>query len=126
MSLDSPATLVSLWRSLGINLLSLQSAHDLLDRLTPNTSAHTHVKRDAEISQVFRRLGQAQLAVDRLTEHAVQQARLGGMSWTEVGASLGTSSQAAHKRFRHLDTAVVAGGNNLTRTRGFTKSTTKK
>jgi ATP-dependent Clp protease ATP-binding subunit ClpA len=36
---------------------------------------------------------------DTLVDHAVSQARAAGRSWTEIGARLGVSKQAARKRF---------------------------
>jgi ATP-dependent Clp protease ATP-binding subunit ClpA len=36
---------------------------------------------------------------DALIDHAVSQARAAGRSWTEIGARLGVSKQAARKRF---------------------------
>src|SRR5262245_44648994 len=44
---------------------------------------------------------------DRLLDHIVAHARGAGMSWTEIGARLGVSKQAARQRF--ADT-LVAGG----------------
>jgi hypothetical protein len=38
-------------------------------------------------------------AVDKLQRHLVQQARRAGRSWTEIGAALGVSRQAAWERF---------------------------
>jgi hypothetical protein len=38
-------------------------------------------------------------ALDKLQRHVVQQARNAGRSWTEIGASLGVSKQAAWERF---------------------------
>ncbi|WP_018682689.1 hypothetical protein [Actinokineospora enzanensis] len=39
-----------------------------------------------------------------LTQHAVAAYRSTGASWTDVGNNLGITRQAAHERFRHLDT----------------------
>jgi hypothetical protein len=38
-------------------------------------------------------------ALDKLLREQVHQARAAGCSWTEVGAALGTSKQAAWERF---------------------------
>lgn len=38
-------------------------------------------------------------ALDKLQRHLVAQARSGGRSWAEIGASLGISKQAAWERF---------------------------
>jgi hypothetical protein len=38
-------------------------------------------------------------AVDKLQRHLVNQARETGRSWTEIGAALGISRQAAWERF---------------------------
>ncbi|QGK72203.1 ATP-dependent Clp protease ATP-binding subunit [Allosaccharopolyspora coralli] len=55
---------------------------------------------------VLDRLGNAVLAADHLGEladhlvgHFVDQARRAGVSWTDIGAGLGVSKQAAQKRF---------------------------
>src|SRR5579859_7277388 len=37
--------------------------------------------------------------VDAVVDHVVAQARAAGRSWTEIGARLGVSKQAARKRF---------------------------
>jgi hypothetical protein len=39
------------------------------------------------------------IALDKLQRHLVQQARSAGRSWTEIGASLGVTKQAAWERF---------------------------
>jgi ATP-dependent Clp protease ATP-binding subunit ClpA len=39
---------------------------------------------------------------DVLIDHVVAQARAGGRSWTEIGARLGVSKQAARKRFNEI------------------------
>jgi hypothetical protein len=44
---------------------------------------------------------------DRLLDHFVGQARDAGMSWTDVGARLGVSKQAARQRFADRATATV-------------------
>lgn len=42
---------------------------------------------------------------DRLLDLAVKDCRAEGRSWAEVGEALGTSRQAARRRFLHLDGA---------------------
>src|SRR3954449_8309066 len=44
---------------------------------------------------------------DRLLDHFVSHARATGMSWTDVGARLGVSKQAARQRFADTTPAVV-------------------
>jgi hypothetical protein len=44
---------------------------------------------------------------DRLLDHFVGQAREAGMSWTDIGAHLGVSKQAARQRFADRTTATV-------------------
>ena len=44
---------------------------------------------------------------DRLLDHFVAQARAAGMSWTEIGARLGVSKQAARQRFADRPTVGV-------------------
>ena len=56
---------------------------DALERLTSAVLAAAHLE---EIS-------------DHLIGHFVDQARRSGASWTEIGASMGVTKQAAQKRF---------------------------
>lgn len=42
--------------------------------------------------------GTIQLAIDKLIAESLSA----GTSWTQIGAALGISKQAAHQRFRHL------------------------
>jgi hypothetical protein len=44
---------------------------------------------------------------DHLIGHFVDQARRSGASWTEIGASMGVTKQAAQQRFVPKDTAVT-------------------
>jgi hypothetical protein len=53
---------------------------------------------DAAVTIAATLTGQA----DSLTDHVVAQARTAGRSWTEIGARLGVSKQAARKRFIDL------------------------
>jgi Clp amino terminal domain, pathogenicity island component len=72
------------------------------------------------------RLSDAMLVSERLEEqsdaligHFVDQARVSGASWSQIGASMGVSKQAAQKRFvpRRDDVELVPEG---TRFRNFT------
>lgn len=40
---------------------------------------------------------------DQLEVEAVRRARLAGWSWREIGAALGVSGQAVHKKLRKKD-----------------------
>src|SRR5512138_2205565 len=44
---------------------------------------------------------------DRLLDHFVAHARGAGMSWTEIGARLGVTKQAARQRFAPATTAAM-------------------
>src|SRR5690348_4086832 len=44
---------------------------------------------------------------DRLLDHFVNHARGSGMSWTDVGARLGVTKQAARQRFTAASAAVM-------------------
>jgi ATP-dependent Clp protease ATP-binding subunit ClpA len=46
-------------------------------------------------------------AADRLLDHFVTHARSAGMSWTDIGARLGVTKQAARQRFTHTAPAAV-------------------
>ncbi|WP_433803059.1 Clp protease N-terminal domain-containing protein [Actinomycetospora sp. CA-084318] len=54
---------------------------------------------------------------DHLIGHFVDQARRSGASWTEIGASMGVTKQAAQKRF------VPKAGNDLDPEEGFKRFT---
>ena len=64
----------------------LAASDDPLDRL------------DAALAVTRTLSGQA----DALIDHVINQARTAGRSWTEIGARLGVSKQAARKRFADL------------------------
>jgi hypothetical protein len=55
--------------------------------------------RGASVAQLRMVGGQLHLALER----AVKKVRLEGGSWSDVGAGLGITRQAAWERFRHLD-----------------------
>lgn len=71
---------------------------------------------DGEIA--LRDLAEIDADIETVRRHIVLQLRARGRSWAEIGTALGVSGAAAHKKFSPWDTAVVAGGNNLTRTKG--------
>lgn len=66
--------------------------HPALGQLT----AAVKVKRGREALSHAR---EARRAVDALTDRAVTLARAEGATWKEIGAALGVSTQAAHKRW---------------------------
>jgi hypothetical protein len=47
--------------------------------------------------------------LDEAEAGAVRAARLGGSTWSEIGAKLGTSRQAAWERWHDLDEGSAAG-----------------
>jgi hypothetical protein len=53
--------------------------------------------------QWLKDLMRRQATIDRELPEAVALARRQGASWSDIGAVLGISQQAAHKRFRDLD-----------------------
>lgn len=57
-----------------------------------------------ELGSTSRGLGDAAVAT---LERAVATYRACGYSWADVGRRLGLTRQAAHQRFRHLDTERV-------------------
>ena len=62
---------------------AIAASDDPLDRVDAAVSVAATVRGDA----------------DALVDHVVAQARTAGRSWTEIGARLGVSKQAARKRF---------------------------
>lgn len=76
---------------------------DLIDLVTnrhPDSDALTHLTDAVSMSE---RLGEL---ADHLVGHFVDQARKAGSTWTDIGASMGVSKQAAQKRYvpRSADT----------------------
>ncbi|GAA1482604.1 Clp protease N-terminal domain-containing protein [Gordonia sinesedis] len=83
------------------------------DRPSPTPAALTGVRLDDLIAGIrtvhsdpLDQLADAMVAADHLGEvgdsligHFVDQARRAGASWTQIGASMGVSKQAAQKRF---------------------------
>jgi hypothetical protein len=81
---------------------TITSVHeDALDRLTDAVLAAEHLGEVA----------------DHLIGHFVDQARRSGASWTDIGASMGVTKQAAQKRF------VPKGTSDLDPEQGFTRFT---
>src|SRR5262245_55094281 len=54
---------------------------------------------DHALDEQLRILTDLRLIVDRHTEVTVARCRRAGLSWSAIGASLGTTRQAAHQRF---------------------------
>src|SRR5262245_30561041 len=67
----------------------ITSSDDPLDRVDAAMTVAATVRSDA----------------DALIDHVVAEARTAGRSWTEIGARLGVSKQAARKRFTDTTTA---------------------
>ncbi|TXR56797.1 Clp protease N-terminal domain-containing protein [Quadrisphaera setariae] len=68
--------------------------HDLIDAVD---AAHPDpLQRLSGAVQVAEQLGET---ADSLVGHYVDQARRSGATWTQIGASMGVSKQAAQKRF---------------------------
>lgn len=48
-------------------------------------------------------------ALEQQRDRAVEAAIAAGATWAQIGAALGVTAQAAHKRFRNLGSATAAG-----------------
>ena len=81
-----PVGIVSLAESLGIDPDALVNACET-----------------ASPSKSLRHLADAETAVEKLREYAVARLRADHQTWAYIGRRLGTTPQAAHKRFRHLE-----------------------
>lgn len=66
-----------------------------LDTLDPATTPAKDARHLREIGQALTNLEDA----ERALEKAIADARAAGDSWTAIGAVLGTSRQAAHRKF---------------------------
>lgn len=55
---------------------------------------------DATISSKLGTRRRTAEALERLTRETVEEGRQFGLSWSEIGAALGISKQAAHQRFK--------------------------
>jgi hypothetical protein len=78
-----------------------------LDELIRYVTSHYEGPLDqvSAAVQVAEQLGEIS---DHLIGHFVDQARKSGASWTEIGASMGVTKQAAQKRFVPKETAFAA------------------
>jgi hypothetical protein len=78
-----------------------------LDELINYVTSHHEGPLDqvSAAVQVSEQLGEIS---DHLIGHFVDQARKSGASWTEIGASMGVTKQAAQKRFVPKETAFAA------------------
>ncbi len=75
-----------------------------LDTLDPATTPAKDARHLREIGQALANLEDA----ERALEKAITDARAAGDSWTAIGAVLGTSRQAAQRKFG----SKVTGGNS--------------
>lgn len=66
-----------------------------LDTLDPSATPAKDARHLREIGQALSNLEEAEQALER----AVANARQAGDSWEAIGAVLGTSRQAAHRKF---------------------------
>lgn len=66
-----------------------------LDTLDPKTAPAHDARHLRAVAQALTNLEDAEQAL----EHAVAEARAAGDSWEAVGTVLGTSRQAAHRKF---------------------------
>ncbi len=64
--------------------------------IDPNTATVRDRSAVAEIEQA----AHLRREVEELVDGAVQRARENGVTWTEIGAALGVSHQAAMKRYK--------------------------
>ena len=77
--------------------ISNTSAKTWLDSLDPATTPSRDGRHLREIGRALTALEQA----DTDLRHAVEAARAAGDSWEAIGVVLGTSRQAAHRKFAH-------------------------
>jgi ATP-dependent Clp protease ATP-binding subunit ClpA len=84
------------------------SLFDHLVTRVVNTAASTDplARLDAAVAVA----GEAVDAGDRLLDHFVAQGRHAGLSWTDIGARLGVSKQAARQRFAERTQPLVLPG----------------
>src|SRR5215813_5720679 len=77
--------------------MGVPSLFDHLATRVIDTAASTDLvaRLDAAVAVA----GEATDAADRLLDHFVAQARHADLSWTDIGARLGVSKQAARQRF---------------------------
>jgi hypothetical protein len=71
------------------------SVDNFLDSIDPKTTQARDGKHLREIGRALDRLEEAESELGR----AIADARSAGDSWTAIAAVLGTSKQAAHRRF---------------------------
>lgn len=71
------------------------SVEEWLDTLDPQTTPARDARHLRAIGQALTNLEDAEQAL----EQAVADARAAGDSWEAIGAVLGTSRQAAHRKF---------------------------
>lgn len=69
---------------------------DLIDHVLARNPAGDALQHLADAVETSQRLGELS---DHLIGHFVDQARRSGASWTEIGAHMGVTKQAAQKRF---------------------------
>jgi FAD/FMN-containing dehydrogenase len=87
---------------------SLQEILDHADELERRSAEHEPTDvRDAEPLHAIREAVTERAATERHIAEAVAAAREGGVSWAAIGGTLGTSGEAARKRYRgqHAKTA---------------------
>lgn len=77
--------------------ISETSAETWLDSLAPATTPARDGRHLREIGRALSALEQA----DADLHQAVESARAAGDSWEAIGVVLGTSRQAAHRKFAH-------------------------
>src|ERR671937_593735 len=77
----------------------MASAVPSLDRCKREIAPGTPLEQVSAARELAERL---RARGDELLDHFVEAARASGSSWTDIGASLGTSKQAAQQRFAAL------------------------
>lgn len=78
------------------------SIFSLVESLGIAPNALVDACQTAGTSESLRHLADVETAVEKLREYAVRRLRADKRTWAYIAARLGTTPQAAHKRFRHV------------------------
>lgn len=93
--------------------MSLQYVLDHADELAArfeNTNMHATDLKPAAPMRELQAAVRARIEADQRIARAVTHARSEGWPWSDIGAALGMSAQAAHQRFRDVAHAVGETG----------------
>lgn len=79
------------------------SMFSLTESLGIDANALVNACETAGTSKSLLYLVDVEIAVEQLRGYAVRRLRADNRTWAYIGRRLGTTPQAAHKRFRYLD-----------------------